>query len=307
MKTVLAASLLLCRAILGTAEVTVIVPQVIGNARGIYPFLIQQSGIPSLTMRYQQVYAASAFAAISPYGAYITNIFVNGAVDSDGAIGGSTNCQINLSTTSKQPDSLSLVFAENVGPDDTIVFGPAPIDSRSGPKFSIPLSRTFWYNPTNGNLLMDVRIYNGGFPLPSQFFLAVQVDSGDSVSSIYAESIDAMSATRVDTSGLVTLFQIIPTPALLIHQTTNSVVINWLVQPDVFVLQSTDKVGPTSNWQQVTNEIDPSSAPFRTLALPRDALGATKFFRLICESCQPAFQTPVAPLLESKSITPNTH
>jgi hypothetical protein len=285
-----------------------------GNSSDLFPFLIKQTSIPS--MRYQQVYHASQFSWLGAQGAYITHICFRPDGASQGAVAFLTNVQINFSTTSKGPDNLSPVFAENVGADDWAVVGPAPLSiSGSGGSIpnswgvQIPLTIPFWYDPVQGNLLFDVRIYGGGFPLPSNFLLEVQVVSGDSVSRmsrIYAESIDATSANHVDTSGLVTLFQIIPIPALRIEQTTNFVVITWLVQSDPFVLQSTDKIGPQSNWHQDTNEI-PDSKPFRMLALPRDSLGTTKFFRLINDSGQPASQSVVAAPLERKLIRPNTH
>jgi len=74
--------------------------------------------------------------------------------------------QINLSTTSKQPDGLSSVFAENVGLDDRVVFkGPLKLSSRfrDGPGGSkrfdmmVRLQHPFYYDPAQGNLLVEIR------------------------------------------------------------------------------------------------------------------------------------------------------
>src|SRR6266404_5812442 len=94
-----------------------------GNSFGDYPF----DGLQT-SMRFQQVYAASQFSAIANGGGFISLI----AFRTDGFCGGTTgqtdgNLQINLSTTSKGPDSLSPIFAENVGLDDQVVRSPASL------------------------------------------------------------------------------------------------------------------------------------------------------------------------------------
>ena len=80
------------------------------------------------------------------------------------------NIQVNLSTTTRNPDGLSFTFANNVGPDDTVVFsGPLTCSSRfngppSGPKefdIVIPLTTPFLYDPAAGNLLLEVRNFSG--------------------------------------------------------------------------------------------------------------------------------------------------
>lgn len=74
--------------------------------------------------------------------------------------------QLNLSTTSKQPDQLSSVFAENIGSDESMVYkGRLAISSRfedsvgNTKKFDIfvRLKHPFLYNPAKGNLLLDIR------------------------------------------------------------------------------------------------------------------------------------------------------
>ena len=80
------------------------------------------------------------------------------------------NIQFNLSTTTQNPVALSATLAQNVGPDDTVVFqGPLSISSRfvgpaGGPKafdIIVPLSQPFLYDPAQGNLVVDIRNFSG--------------------------------------------------------------------------------------------------------------------------------------------------
>jgi len=79
-----------------------------------------------------------------------------------------SNFQVSLSTTPKAPDALSPTFAQNVGPDATVVFsGPLNLSSAftgppTGPKdfdIVVPLTTPFVYAPAAGNLLVDLRNY----------------------------------------------------------------------------------------------------------------------------------------------------
>ncbi|HWN97523.1 MAG TPA: metallophosphoesterase family protein [Methylomirabilota bacterium] len=80
------------------------------------------------------------------------------------------NIQFNLSTTTRNAESLSPIFANNVGNDDTVVFsGPLLLSSRfngppGGPKdfdIVIRLTNPFLYNPAVGNLLVEVHNFSG--------------------------------------------------------------------------------------------------------------------------------------------------
>src|SRR5881394_850451 len=87
-----------------------------GNSLASYPF----DGFLG-SMRYQQVFDSSQFSAISSGGGYISAI----GFRHDGTCFGSdgqaiSSLQINLSTTPNAPDSLSPVFANNVGHDDAV-------------------------------------------------------------------------------------------------------------------------------------------------------------------------------------------
>ena len=136
---------------------------------------------------------------------------------------------MNLSVTSKTPDALSPIFAENIGQDDTVVFGRGAITvevfARTSPSqattFNVFFERPFYYNPSNGNLLLDVRNYAGASLLFAQEVGKPALDavnqSGDGVSRVYANSVSATTADASDTSGLVTrfYFDIIPEPSCI--------------------------------------------------------------------------------------------
>jgi hypothetical protein len=198
------------------------VPNVATNLGGVgYPFDLSDPGIggPQSTMRYQQVYAASQFAAFGGARA-ITQI----AFREDG-MGHSfsttiSNVQIDLSTTTATPDNLNSTFAANVGADDKIVHTGAfslasagPPDPYTGPgafDIIVNLSQPFTYDPAAGNLLMDVRVFS---PATTSLFDAANVQ-GDSVSCIstLASGVSSPTSEFSTTQALVTQFQFVPVP-----------------------------------------------------------------------------------------------
>jgi hypothetical protein len=290
----------------GAGTVFIVVPNGLrfedGNSSSFIPFLIQQTGLPS--MRYQQVYDASAFSAITPPGAYLTRLFMRADAEPglpQGASGTSTNVQISFSTTSKAVDGLSSIFAENVGLDETVAFGPAALTMsfyEIAFDDDFPLTNAFWYNPAAGNLLLDVRIYGGEPFMPFEEGLDAQSTLGDSVSCVYSGSVTEPSAQFTNTLGLVTGFQFDPIPVLTNSLTTNAVVITWPVQPTIFVLQWVDRLNTNVNWQGYTNETG-GNGLYHVLTLPRDSLDQARFFRLLCPSCP-----PIAPSIPSITTTP---
>lgn len=80
------------------------------------------------------------------------------------------NIQFNLSTTTRNPESLNSTFANNIGGDETVVFsGALTFSSRfigpaNGPKefdIVVPLTTPFLYNPAAGHLLVDMKNFSG--------------------------------------------------------------------------------------------------------------------------------------------------
>jgi hypothetical protein len=250
------------------------------------------------TLRYQQVFAASQFQAVPPGGAYLTRLYFRTDCGHAGGSCVNSNIQVNISTTVKDPDQLSAAFAENVGLDDTVVFhGPFTAGTAAGgcpPAFfenSLGLDRPFFYNPLQGNLLLDVRSYPGhtlSIPLPPQAEPAHDATdvAGDSVSRVYALSVTASVAEHIETTGIITEFEFHPVPALTNTLTTNGLVLSWAARPATFELQWSHEVGSQAKWLLYTNSIG-GGFLFKTAVIPFPDLRESRFFRLAWESGRP--------------------
>jgi hypothetical protein len=185
-----------------------------GNSDNGYPF-----NIDSASMRYQQGYAASQFSSLAGP-SWITQIAFRPDAPF-GAVFATTfpSIQINLSTTTQNPNALSSTFASNVGGNDTVVFGLGALSLSSGftgpaggPKafdIVITLTTPFLYNPADGNLLLDVRNYGGG-AYTTQFDASTASTDGVSRGWYYSD-VNAASGTT-DTGGLITRFTFEPVP-----------------------------------------------------------------------------------------------
>ena len=138
--------------------------------------------IGGTSVRYQEVFDGSQ---VSPAGVPILITGINYRPDATfGRAFSATiaSIRIDLGTTSAMPScdasgvchsggKLSTIFANNVRPDDVIVFPTGPLSLSSaftgpagGPKdfdIHISLVTPFLYNPAIGNLLLDVRNFSG--------------------------------------------------------------------------------------------------------------------------------------------------
>jgi hypothetical protein len=187
-----------------------------GNVLSDYPFGV---ALRPATQRYQQVYDASEFEAWGvPLS--ITEIAFRPDRTSGPFSFTITNIQINLSTTLSGPDALSVYFADNTGSDETTVFsGSLSLSSLAtgpadGPKdfdLRITLEHPFLYDPSRGNLLLDV-LQLTPLGLTSWYFDAHR-DTNDSISqaSSYFRPPSSI-ADRMLSDGLVTLFTFSPIP-----------------------------------------------------------------------------------------------
>ncbi len=206
-----------------------------GSISNYYPFAIDIydpanplfNANPLTSQRYQQAYDQSLFAGYAGPLSLERISFRPDAVY--GGVFSATlpNIQISLSTTPRAMDELTSVFADNVGSDDTIIVNGSLTLSSSftgpagGPKdfdVHIDLATPFVYDPTQGNLLLDVRNYAGvdGDPPLSMVFdaewgnpeiyrLYTGYPSLDGVN-------DATSLSAPGPMGLVTQFTFTPTP-----------------------------------------------------------------------------------------------
>ncbi len=188
-----------------------------GNIDNGYPFNLDFFSVPS--QRYQQLFDASQFSSIGAGGLITQLIFRPDAFTGSAFSSMLPDIQINLSTTSVSDDGLSSTFASNVGINDMVVFaGSLSLSSAftgpsGGPKdFDIVINLTtpFFYDPSLGNLLMDVRNFGGG---STTIFDAAFVQ-GDGVSRVGANDVNATTADSdfIDTGGLITGFTIVPEP-----------------------------------------------------------------------------------------------
>ncbi len=138
----------------------------------------------------QTVYGASQFP---PYPVVITELrwrpdSITGGPLTDNV----PNIQINLSTTATNADHMSSTFSKNVGTNDTVVFSGAMIALTSfttlsnGTKafdISLPLQTPFTYDPSKGNLLVDLRNFSGG---TANLYNNTASTSTDTVSRVFA-------------------------------------------------------------------------------------------------------------------------
>lgn len=121
----------------------------IGNC---YPFGCAYTG------EYQQVYTHTQFSGPIT----ITNLeFFNTQANLGATAMNSGSWVISLSTTSADWDTLSSTFSSNIGGNNTQVFDGNLAQSWAfGDTLVINLSTPFTYDPTQGNLLMDVNATN---------------------------------------------------------------------------------------------------------------------------------------------------
>ena len=248
-------------------------------------------------VRYQQVCDGSQFSQLPAGGAFVTRIFLKPDCGSNWDFV-STNLQLNLSTTAKGPDQLSAVFAENIGPDETVVWrrssyfppsGGSPCPNSFSMLSEFYLDVPFFYDPAKGNLLLDLRKtsteQNDGWPPPR---MDAQTVLGDSVSRAFAFSLNTNMAEVVDTTGLLLQFEFFPTPTLNVGYETNNVVLRWMwtTQPQTFRPQWSDQLGLAANWANYPGAVDQRAWDYKAI-IPASSLAARKFFRLFWDTPQP--------------------
>ena len=235
--------------------------------------------------RYQQVYDASQFGAMAPGGEIILAIVFR--IDSrlgEPFAAVLRNVQINLSTTQKSADGLSTNFQENVGPDEIVAFrgqlefagGISPFDRPQGFGTSIP-SGWFFYRPSAGNLLLDIRVFTYSNSLPATWFDVSSV-AGDSISLVASTNVNS-AVGRLSTWGLVTLFHTFPPQALSLTRTNSSLMFSWVDYPRGYRLETRDCLDCALPWQAVA-ELGTTNDYVREILLPLDTNAPSRFYRL---------------------------
>ncbi len=172
----------------GAGVLVVGAPGIFGNS---YPFGDPVYWAPE----YQQVYGSSNF----PGPLSINGLVFYNSAPTGTPLGG--DFTISLSTTSAPIGGLARPAASNIGADNTIVFTGA-LPSLSGNQFIIQFSTSFNYDPSHGNLLLDVTgtnlVSNGGLALDENL-------SGLYFSRLYGA--DGAFGSGTDNKGLVTGFE----------------------------------------------------------------------------------------------------
>jgi len=174
--------------------------------------------------RFQEVYDTSGFTSLAGNRPFWIHwiAFREDENHQVGFFSRFSDIQISLSTSPRLVDGLSPIFNENVGADNAAVLGRGPFEfgQSSIGEFGalIFLNEPFYYDPSRGNLLMDVRNFGGGRTTYSNppfgagpAYLDASSVTGDTISSVYADSVDAISGIP-STLGLVTQFYITPVP-----------------------------------------------------------------------------------------------
>jgi hypothetical protein len=185
-----------------------------GNTNTFLPFGAHATGT-STANRYQQVYDARGFTpgGVAPGGEFLTYIaFRADTPQGQSYITRFTNLQVYVSTTARSEGSLSPVFAENVGSDNILAFsGAVGVDHGQvspGPQnwdFVIRLNTPFYYDPAQGNLLLDILVTPSDSSRLDAYNLV-----GDGTARVVGDA-NNLSGTA-DTLGLVTRLQFVSVP-----------------------------------------------------------------------------------------------
>lgn len=205
---------LLC---VGRAEAGLIV---VPNANATVEGSFQANSAPfNDTSRLQQVYGASEFGT-API--LITQIAFRASATQGAFSHFLSELRLDLSTTPATSGTLSSTFAGNVGSDDVTVFD-APITLSStaaaGPGNTkvfdvvINLTTAFLYNPSAGNLLLDIRNFGTGFTG------YVDIAADPALSLVFVDnSTTSATGTAQRGIGLVTQFTTaaVPEPASVV-------------------------------------------------------------------------------------------
>src|SRR5262249_32209613 len=181
-----------------------------GDFSNGFPFHISAFSLPS--MRYQQIYASSQFTG----GGVIDQIRFRKDVSAGTNFSTSNiDVKINLSYSATSPTAPSNIFANNVGAGVVTVFDgllslsstgtctPNPFD------IVIAVANSFNYDPTQGNLLVDVFMRNS--PVTT-FFDAVGNSPGVTSRIFSNNTVNDTSGSSFQ-SGLVTRFDFVTTGA----------------------------------------------------------------------------------------------
>ena len=193
---------------IGPAAVSsVVVPNanatVMGNTSNGFPFNIAYTGGYSSGMRYQQIYSASQFASAGIITALQFRLGSSASPFSTTGI----DVQISLGYAATSVTTASTTFASNDGAGMVTVYNSSSLSlsstSTSSPRafdIVINVSPSFNYNPSLGNLIVDISMLN--VPRTAQFDA---VTGSTTTTRVYGGLTSTTGSISVG-SGLVTKF-----------------------------------------------------------------------------------------------------
>lgn len=161
-----------------------------GDSTNAMPFEDLTSGT------YQQIYASSDFGS-NPLS--LTGVTFFGQ---SGSTITSANYAVDISSTTAAVGGFTLYTpgANNTQEFSGILSGPV-----TGGSFTIPFSQTFAYNPSAGNLLLQI-VISGGPSNPGGLGLSAMSNGGSLFSRSYNVFSGTTNITGADSTGLVTRF-----------------------------------------------------------------------------------------------------
>ena len=174
------------------------------NSGNCFPFGCAYSG------EYQQVYTSRAFS-----GPILINDleFFNTAVNFGATQMNSGTWTISLSTTSADWNTLSPIYGDNIGANNTQVFSGDLFQPWTfGDTLHISLSTPFLYDPSNGNLLMDVFV-SGASAAGGEIFFDTNGYDNDRLDGNTIMGRVYTTGNVNKGYGLVTGFSTVPEPA----------------------------------------------------------------------------------------------
>ena len=186
-------ALVLCSSVMWAA--TIILPAATeGNGNNATPFGLGSPEVaPQITGRYQQVITPCILVFRCSHDSLELAFRLDQIISSDPGSSTLGNVVVALAITTKNADGLNPVFANNLpGGVTTVYSGPLTFSwsASSGPQrpfdLRIPLQQAFLYDPSVGNLLLDISVI-GGNTLGSSTPVFDAANAADSVSRVRAK------------------------------------------------------------------------------------------------------------------------
>lgn len=180
------------------------VPNLPGNGNYNIPIPFSLS-----SFRYQQIYSASAF----PQGGTIDKIRFQ-PVNSYNA--DEFDFQLALSYAATTVNTASTTFANNIGDDFTVVFDGLLIEPIGPPflfGFEIDVANTFTYDPSRGDLLMQIVNRRGVGPVVFDGSNAAQQNVTNMIWGDLEYAMGAVGRLQQGRTGIVTQFEFVPEPS----------------------------------------------------------------------------------------------